>query len=146
MKYLLLVLLLLPFNAFAITPTEKLVLDSINKARVEHKLNKVSISKPLEKSSALKGSYMKKYNFYAHNWNGISWTWFIPIEGELGENLSYTASPKEVVRLWLNSPTHRENLLNPRFKYIGIRALNINAPRPHNAGNNNLAIITHYSD
>ncbi len=42
----------------------------------------------------------------------------------LGENLawgsSYYATPKEIVRSWMQSPGHRRNILQPRFRHVGI--------------------------
>jgi uncharacterized protein YkwD len=48
-----------------------------------------------------------------------------PGEGwTLGENLAWgsyqLATPKAIVRSWMNSPGHRANILNPRFREIGI--------------------------
>jgi uncharacterized protein YkwD len=42
----------------------------------------------------------------------------------LGENLAYgggrLATPREVVRSWMNSPGHRANVLKPAFREVGI--------------------------
>jgi uncharacterized protein YkwD len=47
---------------------------------------------------------------------GEAWT--------LGENLAWgsyqLATPKSIVRSWMHSPGHRANILNPRFREIGI--------------------------
>lgn len=49
----------------------------------------------------------------------------------LGENLAWgnrrEASPREIVRSWMASPAHRDNILKPRFREIGI-AIVIGAP------------------
>lgn len=38
-----------------------------------------------------------------------------------GENLAYGFStPEAVVTAWMNSPSHRQNILDPDFMYIGI--------------------------
>jgi uncharacterized protein YkwD len=40
--------------------------------------------------------------------------------GIVGENIAAgQSSPSEVTRDWLNSPGHRRNITNPRFKYVG---------------------------
>ena len=46
-------------------------------------------------------------------------TWFV------GENLAWGAgpnrsSPRGIVAAWMNSPPHRQNILNSRFREIGI--------------------------
>lgn len=38
-----------------------------------------------------------------------------------GENAAAGASsPQEVVDIWMNSSGHRQNILNPKFRYIGV--------------------------
>jgi len=38
-----------------------------------------------------------------------------------GENIAYgQQTPQKVMDSWMNSPSHRENILNPKFKSIGI--------------------------
>lgn len=54
----------------------------------------------------------------------------------LGENLAWgsgdRATPRSIVRAWMNSPGHRRNILNRRFREIGV-ALVLHAPE-HNQG------------
>ncbi len=42
----------------------------------------------------------------------------------LGENLAYggreLATPRQIVRSWMRSPGHRANILQPRFREVGI--------------------------
>lgn len=43
----------------------------------------------------------------------------------MGENIAYgdaTLTPREVVRLWMSSPGHRANILDPDFTAIGMAA------------------------
>jgi len=55
--------------------------------------------------------------------NGKSWN-TINSERVFGENiLCGKAKPEEVVKLWMNSPTHRANILRVDFKSIGIAYL-----------------------
>ena len=41
-----------------------------------------------------------------------------------GENIAWgggpTSSPAQIVRMWMNSPPHRANILVRRYKHIGI--------------------------
>ena len=38
-----------------------------------------------------------------------------------GENVAYGYStPSELVAAWMNSPHHRENILDRRFHYLGV--------------------------
>jgi uncharacterized protein YkwD len=51
---------------------------------------------------------------------------------EVGENLVWgtgpLSTPQSLVTSWMNSPPHRENLLRPRFREIGIAAV-VGTPR-----------------
>jgi uncharacterized protein YkwD len=51
----------------------------------------------------------------------------------LGENLAWgsyrLATPKAIVRSWMHSWGHRANILNPRFREIGIGVVS-GAPEP----------------
>src|SRR5215210_65271 len=54
----------------------------------------------------------------------------------VGENLGWgeedESTPAEMVRLWMASPGHRRNLLNPRYREIGIGVV-YGAPLPQDA-------------
>ena len=39
---------------------------------------------------------------------------------KLGENIGYAISVSRLMELWMASPLHRKNILDPKFKYIGI--------------------------
>jgi uncharacterized protein YkwD len=49
----------------------------------------------------------------------------------VGENLAWgggaTASPRQIVQLWMNSPPHRANILNRRFRDVGL-GISVGAP------------------
>ncbi|MDX2228255.1 MAG: CAP domain-containing protein [Leptolyngbyaceae cyanobacterium bins.349] len=40
--------------------------------------------------------------------------------GYTAENVSSRKTPDEVVTGWMNSPGHRNNILNPKYRYMGI--------------------------
>jgi uncharacterized protein YkwD len=50
----------------------------------------------------------------------------------VGENLAWgsgtSGAPREIVTAWMNSPAHRRNMLNPRYREIGIGVL-VGAPQ-----------------
>jgi uncharacterized protein YkwD len=46
----------------------------------------------------------------------------------VGENLLWSSpdvSPSEAMRLWMNSPEHRKNVLTARWKEIGVSAVHV---------------------
>ena len=56
----------------------------------------------------------------------IASTAWVPRTGRwyVGENLAWGApghaTPRDIVRNWMNSPSHRENVLRPMFEEIGV--------------------------
>jgi uncharacterized protein YkwD len=56
----------------------------------------------------------------------------------IGENLAWgtgsLATPASIVRAWMNSPGHRENILNAHYREIGIGVMAGNPARPDGAG------------
>jgi uncharacterized protein YkwD len=43
----------------------------------------------------------------------------------IGENVAMgTRSPQRVMELWMNSPSHRDNILNCAFRHIGVAQVN----------------------
>lgn len=56
----------------------------------------------------------------------------------VGENLAWgtgaLATPASIVRAWMNSPGHRENILNAHYREIGVGVVPGNPARPDGAG------------
>lgn len=102
----------------------------INEARLASGVAPVTEDNLLDKSAALKVADMVARNYWAHDPPNGSGPWATIKEvgypySYIGENLAYghygTTSPeKAIVQSWLNSKGHRANMLEPRFKDIGI--------------------------
>jgi uncharacterized protein YkwD len=48
----------------------------------------------------------------------------------VGENLLWSSpdvDPAQAMRMWMNSPEHRANILNPHWRQIGVSAVHIAA-------------------
>lgn len=96
-----------------------------NKKRAEAGLAPLSLSGELSNAAAAKASYMLEKDFWAHVAPDGTTPWFfIKNSGYeyqyAGENLARGFSTAdEVVNAWMESPTHRENLLSPNYKDIG---------------------------
>lgn len=109
--------------------TETLKKNIITLSNIERKDNNLSMlyeNKTLNLAAEKKLSDMFAKNYWDHigpdgetAWNFISETGY---RYELaGENLARGfENSKEVVNAWMNSPTHRENILNDRFQEIGV--------------------------
>ena len=65
---------------------------------------------------------------------------YLPRNGgwAIGENLAWgtgaLATPASIMRAWMNSPGHRENILNPEYREIGIGVVTGNPASPSGAG------------
>jgi uncharacterized protein YkwD len=74
--------------------------------------------------------------------------WFYPGPGfrswTAGENLAWGApglSPRRTVRRWLRSPGHRANLLDPRWRHLGVSAVHVHRPGGYFAAWDDVTIV-----
>lgn len=101
-----------------------------NQEREQHNAGPLRVSDQLNQAAAAKAAYMFKYNFWAHVApDGTTpWYFFTSAGYEYrfaGENLARDFNDSEaVVTAWMNSPSHRENLLNPNYTDIGFAVAN----------------------
>lgn len=106
--------------------SSSVLIDYTNDSRIAYNEPPLVRNEKLDLAAQLKGEDMAKMGYFSHQSpEGISpWHWF-SVAGYsflfAGENLAvdFTES-KEVQQAWLDSPTHRANLLNVKFKEIGI--------------------------
>lgn len=105
---------------------QKKIIELTNIERQKLGLSSVSENEALDKAANLKAQNMFSENYWAHFAPSGKTPWdFILGSGYkftfAGENLAknfYTSD--EVVKAWMASPTHRDNLLNPKYQDIGI--------------------------
>lgn len=80
----------------------------------------------LEKAATLKAHDMAEKGYFAHTSPaGVTpWYWLGEVGYDFtaaGENLAVNYfDSKDVADAWMNSPTHRANVMNPQFSEIGI--------------------------
>jgi uncharacterized protein YkwD len=100
----------------------------VNIVRRAYRLAAVRGNGPLNRSSGLKASAVRRCGF-SHTPCGMSFTYTFRRAGYLpakafGENLAWGqadyGSPLHTLELWLNSPPHRANLLSGRWRDLGI--------------------------
>lgn len=105
---------------------QRILIELTNSERQKMGLSAVSENEALNKAAALKAQNMFDENYWAHFAPSGKTPWdFILSTGYkftfAGENLAKNFySSDEVVKAWMASPTHRDNLLNPKYKDIGI--------------------------
>lgn len=106
--------------------SESEIIRNVNNARVKNNLKGLTISDELKKVASLKLIDMQNKHYFDHispdnkslkdflkevNYNYIY----------SGENLAQDYfDSNSVVDAWLNSPTHRDNILNPKLDEVGV--------------------------
>ncbi len=97
-----------------------------NKERVKNDISILTENELLTKAAQLKAEDMVKKGYFAHySPDGVSpWFWIEEVGYDYqkaGENLAVNfESSKEVIDAWMNSPTHRENIVKEGYTEIGI--------------------------
>lgn len=105
-----------------------------NQKRVENGLSVLSLNSQLSDAAENKAEDMIEKDYWAHNSpDGITPWVFIKASGYeyvyAGENLARGfRNSDDIVNAWMASPTHRANLLSPKFKEVGfsVKSGNLN--------------------
>ena len=96
-----------------------------NNERVSNGLSSLSTSETLTRSAQMKADDMASKSYFEHmSLEGKNFFYWIDQAGYsysmAGENLAiYFADSVDVVEAWMNSPTHRENILRQGFSQVG---------------------------
>ncbi len=106
--------------------TQPGIISETNARRKDNGLSALSENQNLDNAAMAKAKDMFKNQYFAHNSpSGITPSGLVVQYGYdyimTGENLilGNFASDKEAVDAWMNSPGHRENILNPKYTEIG---------------------------
>lgn len=117
---------LLPRGALLAHIDSQELIKLTNQARLDNSLPPLEVNEKLTAVAQNKCQDMVEKNYFAHTTPSGKrfWQWIKETGYEYlyaGENLAMDFSEsEEVVRAWLASATHRANLLNPKFKHIGV--------------------------
>jgi uncharacterized protein YkwD len=115
---------------FATAVSQSELISLTNQERSEAGLGTLAESAALNKSAQLKAKNMFDENYWAHYApSGKSpWYWYDQAGYSYtlaGENLARDFDTSAgVIQGWMNSPTHRANMLAPGYKEIGIAVMN----------------------
>lgn len=124
--------------AFLIAPSSKQVaaviastlIEETNTERSKMHLSSLTTNDKLTYSAQMKANDMATRGYFSHNTpeGDTPWVWFQRsgyIYQNAGENLAVNfIESKDVTAAWMNSPTHRENVLNGKFMEVGIATAN----------------------
>ena len=117
-------LLAVPASASEISP--KNVIKYVNEARQEAGLDELATSDKLTTIAKQKANDMVEHKYFAHTSPaGLTpWYWFDKNGYDYkyaGENLAINFKTAETEqKAWMDSPTHRRNILNASFNEIGV--------------------------
>jgi uncharacterized YkwD family protein len=110
----------------ALSAYEQKVVDLTNQERAKNGLSALKIDTTLSKMAHEKSRDMSANGYFSHT----SPTYGSPFDmmkkygityHYAGENIAMgQQTPEEVVKAWMNSQGHRENILNPNYNYIGV--------------------------
>lgn len=113
-------------NNSSISAFEQQVVDLTNAERAKAGLAPLKLNVELSRVARIKSEDMRDKNYFDHN----SPTYGSPFDMMRKFGISFTAageniaagqtSPQAVVTGWMNSPGHRQNILNPNYTEIGV--------------------------
>ncbi len=110
----------------SILPT--VLVDLANNDRLQNDIPSLAVNPLLEQAAQLKAQDMADKGYFAHTSpQGVDpWFWLKKVGysySGAGENLAVNFSDSsDVENAWMNSPSHRENILDNRFTEVGIAA------------------------
>lgn len=104
---------------------ETRTLDLINEYRKQNGLKELKPFSEIQYVAKIKAEDLVNNEYFSHN-SPILGTPFQMLKNNgvtykiAGENLAGSTTPEKAVEAWINSPSHRDNILEDRFEYTGI--------------------------
>ncbi|MGB9706561.1 MAG: CAP domain-containing protein [Microgenomates group bacterium] len=115
---------------YASNITPEKVIELTNQKRAEQGLEPLTVNDLLNEVAKRKASDMFAFNYWAHTSPSgrDPWSFFKEVGYKYiyaGENLARDFMDSQgVVEAWMNSPTHKDNIVNPNYKEIGVAVVN----------------------
>lgn len=110
--------------------TAQKVIDQTNARRAQAGLAPLRLNPVLSQSAAAKADNMFAENYWSHNSPSgkTPWDFFKSVKYQYsvaGENLAKDFYDTDsMMRAWMNSPTHKANIVNTKYQEIGIGVVN----------------------
>ena len=112
--------------AAGLTAKEQALLGAVNATRAASGLPALKADVTLTRAARSYSRTLLARDVLAHGDFAARLRGFGAVGRLLGENLAWAsagaAGPNAIVQAWMNSPPHRENLLRPTFRRIGLGA------------------------
>ncbi len=124
--------------SYATGATSNNLLEATNKQRSNQGLSELSLNTQLSAAAQTKAQDMANHNYWSHNTPDGKEPWYFMQQAgysysKAAENLAYGFnSSAEAVVGWMNSPTHRANIVDGELSEVGFGM--VNAPNYQNEG------------
>lgn len=101
------------------------VYELVNKYRLKNGLLKLKMSSKLQEVAQIKANDLLSSGYFSHNSLTYGSTFNIMRDKDIeykvaGENLAGNISSEKAVAAWINSKTHRDNMLDDDYNYTAI--------------------------
>lgn len=108
-----------------LTEDEKKVLDLINKQRIENGLEELQINDELQNVVRIKAKDMVENDYFAHESETYGSPFDMMKNNQInyrvaGENIAGNPDIEKAIEAWMNSESHKSNILNNSYNYTGI--------------------------
>ncbi|MBU4217019.1 CAP domain-containing protein [Candidatus Parcubacteria bacterium] len=126
--FIILGIFLLPKLAFLSSITEQNIINLTNKERVSLSIPALTTNELLTKAAYAKAKSIVESQTFQHDIGDKRFSsWIKGVDYKytyVGENLALDFTTSEgTIKAWLNSPSHKKNLLNDKFKETGVAVI-----------------------
>jgi uncharacterized protein YkwD len=112
-------------SGVSITPGELAVVRAMNTMRASHGVAPLRVGRALTRAARSHSADMARRGYFDHGAFVRRLRAFGVRAPYLGENLASGTQPlaaAAIVQMWMGSPPHRQNLLDPSFRRVGVGA------------------------
>lgn len=107
---------------------ERQILELINQYRLQNGLDELKIISKLQDVAYLKADDLVENEYFSHTSETLGTPFeMLQLNGVTykvaGENLAGNINAKSAVEAWINSESHKENILDKDFEYTGIAVI-----------------------
>jgi uncharacterized protein YkwD len=125
MLFLLVGAFLLPRLAYASAVNDENIINLTNEIRIDEGLSDLSANQLLAKAAHEKAQAIFKEQSFKHDLGDRKFSSWVKESGydykSVGENLAIDfLSSEGAMEAWMSSPSHKKNILNPKFQEIGV--------------------------
>ncbi len=116
---------LCPKTVVASEITSERIIELTNKERNKKDLDRIKVDKSLTKAANNKALFLKEHDLFKHSTAEKNFSDWVVETGYaysyVGENLALDfSSSEDIIEAWMNSPSHKKNLLYPEYQEIGM--------------------------